>query len=229
MVAMAKKGAQERRGVTVLDRTDISLINGNILVEINPEEYMSLPSGMILGDVESFLEQHRFYEAAGHSIRHGKVVTLPRDMTVKNNDFTTEVRVKVGDMVWWYYDVGNNAEVCKYEDKFYYIMNYADMIVLKRGDYIETLNGHLLCETERRYAKSKFEANEFEEVKDTVIITHDGIPVDYRMFNNNEDIKTGDKVLTTKAVYNLEYELHLFFNGKMNRVIKRKDIYAKFL
>ena len=96
---MAKKGAQERRGVTVLDRTDISLINGNILVEINPEEYMSLPQGLLLGDAESFLEQHRFYEAAGHSIRHGKVVTLPREMTVKNNDFTTAVRVKVGDMV----------------------------------------------------------------------------------------------------------------------------------
>ena len=76
---MAKKGAQERRGVTVLDRTDISLINGNVLAEINPEEYMMLPSGMILGDAESFLEQHRFYEASGHSIRHGKVVTLPKE------------------------------------------------------------------------------------------------------------------------------------------------------
>ena len=226
---MAKKGAQERRGVTVLESTDISLINGNVLVEIDPMEYMMLPSGMILGDAESFLEQHRFYEAAGHSIRHGKVVTLPKEKELKNSEFKTQVKVEVGDMVWWYYDVGNNAEVCKFEDKYYYIMNYRDMIVLKRSDYIETLNGHLLCETERRYAKSQFESKEYEEVKDTVIITHDGDPVEYVHWNDNAEIKTGDKVLTTKAVYNLEYELHLYFNGKMNRVIKRKDIYAKFL
>ena len=226
---MAKKGAQERRGVTVLESTDISLINGNVLAEINPEEYMMLPSGMILGDAESFLEQHRFYEASGHSIRHGRVVTLPKEKTITNSDMTTEVRVEVGDMVWWFYDVGNNAEVCKFEDKYYYILNYTDMIVLKRGDYIETLNGHLLCETEKRYAKSKFDIKEYEEVSDTVTITHDGLPVDYTHYANNADIKTGDKVLTNKAVYNLEYELHLFFNGKMNRVIRRKDIYAKFL
>ena len=125
--------------------------------------------------------------------------------------------------------MGNNAEVCKFEDKYYYILNYTDMIVLKRGDYIETLNGHLLCETEKRYAKSKFDVKEYEEVSDTVTITHDGLPVDYTHYANNADIKIGDKVLTNKAVYNLEYELHLFFNGKMNRVIRRKDIYAKFL
>ena len=226
---MAKKGAQERRGVTVLDRTDISLINGNVLVEIDPMEYMMLPQGLLLGDAESFLEQHRFYEAAGHSIRHGKVITLPREKELKNSEFKTQVRVEAGDKVWWYYDVGNSAEVCTFDGKYYYIMNYRDMIVLKRGDYIETLNGHLLCETERRYAKSQLEAREYEEVKDTVIITHDGEPVEYVHWNDNAEIKTGDKVLTTKAVYNLEYELHLYFNGKMNRVIKRKDIYAKFL
>jgi len=226
---MAKKGAQERRGVTVLDRTDISLINGNVLVEIDPLEYMMLPSGMILGDAESFLEQHRFYEAAGHSIRHGRVVTLPREKTIKTPDIKTEVRVKVGDVVWWFYDVGNNAEVCKFEEKYYYIMNYLDMIVLKRDDYIETLNGHLLCETEKRFANSKFDLHESEEMKEIVTITHDGNPVEYTHFANNEEIVVGDKVLTTKAVYSLEYELHLFFNGKMNRVIKRKDIYAKFL
>lgn len=226
---MAKKGTQERRGVTVLDCTDISLINGNVLVEIEPEEYMMLPSGMILGDAESFLEQHRFFEAAGHSIRHGKVVTLPREKVIKTPDIKTEVRTEVGDMVWWFYDVGNNAEVCKMDDKYYYIMNYLDMIVLKRDDYIETLNGHLLCQTEKRFANSKFDIQDGEEMKEIVTITHDGLPVEYTHFANNEEIVVGDKVLTSKAVYNLEYELHLFFNGKMNRVIKRKDIYAKFL
>ena len=55
---------------------------------------------------------------------------------------------------------------------------------------------------------------EYEEVSDTVTITHDGLPVDYTHYANNADIKIGDKVLTNKAVYNLEYELHLFFNGE---------------
>ena len=190
---MAKKGAQERRGVTVLDRTDISLINGNVLAEINPEEYMMLPSGMILGDAESFLEQHRFYEASGHSIRHGRVVTLPKEKTITNSDMTTEVRVEVGDMVWWFYDVGNNAEVCKFEDKFYYILNYTDMIVLKRGDYIETLNGHLLCETEKRYAKSKFDVKHNAK-NDTFLSASKGSNVSKLMTNFDRGSHKNGKV-----------------------------------
>lgn len=222
------KGKQEARGYTVIDNLDIRPINGRVLVRVDRSQYLTLGSGLVLGDIEHITEEYKLYMPADHAIRHGEVVAIPTEKRIKTTQAYTDIVIKVGDLVWFDYYSGMNAELLKYNDDWLYLINYEDLILRKNGEDVEMLNGKLLADTFEKDSISGLMAFKKVKVLDMAVITHDGKPVDYIHHANNEHIKTGDTVLTTPVVYNLENECHLLFDGKPHRVIERKNIFAQF-
>ena len=122
-----------------------------------------------------------------------------------NLPWETTLQIKVGDMVWFDYFASVNCTVLESESKVYYVIDYCDIFVAKRGDEIIPLNGYCLCEPIEVEHKSQFAVNVGEKYrKDKAIVRYLAEPNKryrkndalYGTYNNDIlDVKEGDTVI----------------------------------
>lgn len=197
------------------------LIGGNVLVRVNPEEYIRI-NGLLLGDIESIHTEKKRFNPSNHAIRHGVVALCNTGVMTENDMFRSVVDVVPGDTVWFDYLTGINANLLCINDEYYYLFNYTELICRKRGGVIYPLNGYVLCELCKE--KHPFLSDEVV-VSHKAVVKHIGQSVEYK-FRTAASPKVNDVVITDSPVYMLEDDLHLFLDGNKYRVLKLSQIDA---
>lgn len=117
----------------------------------------------------------------------------------------TEIEIKPADMVWFDYFASVNCDVLVSDERAFYVINYCDLYVAKRGEEIIPLNGYCLCEPIKVKHESKYAVNIGEKyVHDRVKIAHLATPnkryqdndAVYGTYNSDIiDVKVGDEIL----------------------------------
>ena len=116
----------------------------------------------------------------------------------------TSIEIKEGDMVWFDYFASVNCDVLKSKDRMFYVINYSDIYVGKRGDRVIPLNGYCLCVPVEKEVESELArgiGDEHEKGKVKVVCL--GRPNDHypsyqhepTYYSDRINIREGDVVL----------------------------------
>jgi hypothetical protein len=201
---------------SIIDMSKIKLKNTNITLDI---------------DVD--------YEKDAHSPRVLEVIRTPKDpltfnknMSSKTLSWKTNMELQKGDIVWVHslaviYDEYSTLVRIIVDDDVYFIINYEDLIVAKRGDKIICLNGYVLIQPNLEDLQEKYKyiyvpTNLIEKKKIPVLswtVKYVGfLNVDYKNPMKNDfdyDLKDGDIIYINKKrkPYPLENSLHRYFNN----------------
>lgn len=213
--------SDEYRSEITLPKIPQRVIGGNILVRVDPEEYIRV-KGLILGDIESIHTEKKRFNPSNHAIRHGVVTLCNTGAKAENDMFTSEVDVVAGDMVWFDYMTGINATLFCIDNTYYYMFHYTDLICRKRNDEIYPLNGYILCDL---YEDAMPFLPDKVVIPQKAVVKYVGQDVEYK-YRSGANVNVGDVVLTNSPIYMLEDDLHLFLDGSKYRVLKRSQIDA---
>ena len=89
---------------------------------------------------------------AGLCTRFGEVVKLPKALTFRKNssesgmEWQTEMEAKIGDIAYWGIMEGTNCPVIKCGDDVFFLVDYGEVRLIKRGEEIIPVNGFILLE-----------------------------------------------------------------------------------
>jgi co-chaperonin GroES (HSP10) len=90
--------------------------------------------------------------SGGTITRYGQIIALPKKLKFLNKpkgfgiEWTTTIEAKVGDIAFWGIMEGANCPVLSVGDANYYLVNYGEIRLLKRGEEIIPVNGFVLLE-----------------------------------------------------------------------------------
>lgn len=108
------------------------------LIMVSPT-YRSIarPSGAPVHETDWLLSQN--------AQRTGVIRQVPKSIKHERNHlWGTTVEVQEGDSVWFDYMMAENCDIINTEERLYYIMDYFDLHLVKRGDKVIMLNGYCL-------------------------------------------------------------------------------------
>jgi co-chaperonin GroES (HSP10) len=207
-----------------------------VLVEIDPDETETTVGGIIVIKDQDF---------AAHADRRGIVRKVPRKLTCVLNDpgsmsWECDMDLQVGDEVWMTHVDSYNAFTFNYGGVYMRLVDYAGMLVAKRGDRLIMCNGYVLLEKIMNvYKFGKYERE--AEDKNFAIVKAVGKPNrKYKTYNKltkreeiREDsqieLKEGDKVFIEdhSRVFDLEDFSHAVFDDrKIYKLAHRRRIGA---
>ncbi len=114
------------------------------------------------------------------------------------------MQLQVGDTVWFEYLASVNCEVLLCGNRRFYIIDYRDLYVAKRGDKVIPLNGYCLCEPIKEEYESEFAKGVTDKFRtDRTVVRYLARPNDGYLpndavygtyYSDNIDVKEGDVV-----------------------------------
>jgi hypothetical protein len=212
--------------------SDIKLINGNCLVEIEGRFYQSTESGIDVGNTA--------YNKSDHTIRYGKLTRMPNAFNWDKALWRTDYFPDEGDEVWFdYLDAKDTTEV-REDGKLYIILPFKSLILARnslRG--IKVLNGYLLAKKQpiKENNPLDFKQRYYDDIYEIIYAgkanswykpEKDKYGNIIREFFDDQSIAEGDIVMTRASGYPLfEDSLHRKFVQDELYYLQRRDIVAK--
>jgi len=181
-----------------------------------------------------FAEKYRVgKDKVRNAIRHGLVYARPEKfMSIKSGRnktrWDTDLEVEIGDVVWSEHNAFLNAEKIQSEDEMYYMINYQDLIVAKRGEDVIMLNGRVMIEVHEE--KEGFLASPFKKKLNWGTVVYNGS--DNKSYTNpnleDSEVKVGDIIYFKPThAHKLEDDMWRAFGDKDYYYIQKKDILLK--
>lgn len=203
------------RSSIMLEKLPQRILNGKVLIRVFPDEYLKV-GNLMLGDIESVHTEKRRYQPVDHAIRYGEVVLKSSGLSLSEN-ITAHIEVEVGDLVWFDFHSGMTATLFEIGKCYYYLLDYASLIVRKRGDEIYPLNGKVLCEPVIKKKSALGYEEEYVDAKEA-IVKYVGQVVEHK-HKKAAPVKVGDRIITRQPIIFLENDLHLFLDGNKYRFV----------
>lgn len=160
--------------------------------------------------------------------RYGVVRQVPKQLKrYRNHLWQTTVEVQEGDLVWFDFLTAENCDMIKTDTSLYYLMDYFELYVVKRGEDIICLNGYCLFETVEDEVKSKLAIKTGRKDARYGILKHKGSCNIYYHGNiaDDEMLQVGHKCVFALPPVMLESGYHAVFGGEY-RISRRHNIMA---
>lgn len=171
------------------------MVGNRVLVKVPfvPDDGYTLDSGIVVAGSK--------WNEADHVARFGEVVSVPDTLVYGVNELNwkTEMEVEPGDSVFWGIMAGANAPVIHVGDDLFYVMNYSDLIMRKRGDELYPLNGYAILEkvtNKTRRNGLELDCGDFQD-KQLGVVKYVGRANDYYRGTKavDADVEPGDEVV----------------------------------
>ena len=171
--------------------------------------------------------------AARNAIRYGEVISVPDNFVSRSTGryqtrWDSRIEVQPGDIVWCESTGFHNAErLTDEQENIYYIVDYQNLVVAKRGADVIMLNGRVLLEVIERSDESSLRLT--KEPSSICRVVHTGSDNSGYRFPGFEDpeIQVGDLVYVHPTKYfKLEDDLWKAFGGDY-RYTQKPNILGK--
>lgn len=120
-------------------------VNNKVLCKVDLIDGFNKKIGLFTGD--------KTWSNCGEmETRHGEIIALPDNLLFRHNpqdvgmEWETELEAKVGDIAYWGIMEGANCPLITVGEQNYFLVDYAEIRLLKRDSEIIPVNGFILLE-----------------------------------------------------------------------------------
>lgn len=144
-MSINKESTEDKRLKICEDGVRIVPCNNLVLCKVDVIDGFDKALGFFTGNEE--------WSNCGEMVtRYGEIVSLPKSLSIRKKggdlglEWQTTLEAKVGDIAYWGIMEGANCPLIRVGDQTYFLVDYAEIRLLKRGEEIIPVNGFIILE-----------------------------------------------------------------------------------
>lgn len=235
---MTEAQRESHNTIEVKSLDSLKLLNDLVLCKRAKHNVDSITESGIIKTVEATNKDQFLYNNADRMV---EIIKPPVMLT--GDRWGTEIEIQEGDIAWISYLDAINCPALSYKDEDYWIVNYKDLRVAKRGDQIIPLNGYIICREIKR--EHKYLSHTVENVdkyygevlyvgkknKSYPVPRMQGneVVIDNKDLDGNQDVNVGDIIYKSMGESNhilLEDPYFTYFPEPNVFVLQRRHVDA---